>query len=48
MLNTTGAFDKKITREKSNCLIHNISLMFLCLLLLVAICVSSNFDHAKY
>ena len=22
--------------------------MFLCLLLLVAICVSSNFDHAKY
>ena len=32
--------DKKVTCEKSNCLIHKISLAIICFLLLLAICVS--------
>ena len=39
MLNTTETSfdDKKVTCEKNNCLIHTISLVILCSLLLVAI-----------
>ena len=45
MLNTTETSfdDKKETREKNNCLVHTISLVIICLLLLVVICVSCIF-----
>ena len=50
ILNTfvTLLYDKKVACAKSNCLIHNISLIIICLLLLVVICVSFYFYYAKY
>ena len=40
--------DKKLTCEKSNCLIHTISLVIICLLLLSVISISCYFYHLEY
>ena len=47
ILNTTEILlnDKNVTCAKSNGLIQTISLIFICLLLLVAICVIRNIDQ---
>ena len=44
-LNTIDTYksDKKANCKKVNCLIHRISLIIICLLLLVVICVTSYF-----
>ena len=39
---------KKVGCAKRNCVIHNISLVIICLLLLVVICVTFYFYYAKY
>ena len=50
MLNTTEILhnDKKLEFVKSSCLIHTISLIVICSLLLVVICVSCYFYYTKY
>ena len=49
MLNTTetSTDDKKVTREKSNCLIHTISVVIICLLLIV-ISISCYYNYTKH
>ena len=49
ILNTTETSfdDKKVTCGKSNCLIHTISLVIICLLFLIVVFVSSYFYYAK-
>ena len=47
ILSITEAFGKKITCKKSNCFIHTILFVIICLLLLV-ICVSCCFYYTKY
>ena len=49
LLNTTETSldDKKVTCEKSNCLIHTMSFVIICLLLLVVICVSRYFSYTN-
>ena len=39
--------DKKVVCAKSNCLIHNISLVMICLLLSVVICIRSCFCYTR-
>ena len=50
MLNTTEILHnaKKLEFVKSSCLIHTISLIVICSLLLVVICVSCYFYYTKY
>ena len=50
MLNTTEILhnNKKFEFVKSSCLIHTISLIVICLLLLVVIGVSCYFYYTKY
>ena len=50
ILDTTESLlnDKKIACEKSNCLIHTISLVIIFLLLIVVIYVSCYFYYTKY
>ena len=50
ILNTTQTLlnHKIVAFEKSNLLIHIISLVIICLLLLFVICVSCYFYHTKY
>ena len=50
ILNTTQTLlnHKKVAFEKSNPLIHIISLIITCLLLLFVICVSCYFYYTKY
>ena len=50
ILNTTETLlnDKKVACPKSNCLIYNISLVIICLLLLVDICLSCFIYYEKY
>ena len=50
VLNTaeTSLVDKKVMCEIINCLIHPISLIIICLLLLVVIFVSCFFHYIKY
>ena len=49
-LNTTKTLynDKKVASAKINYLIHTVSLVIICLLLLFAICVSCSFYYTKY
>ena len=49
-LNTTESSlgDEKLRREKISCLIDTITLVFIWLLLLVVICVSSYLYYKKY
>ena len=48
ILNTTEAFDKKLTCENNNCFIHFILMVIICLLLLIVICVNCYFCYTKY
>ena len=50
ILNTTETLlnDKKVAHEKSNCLLHTISLVIVYFLLLVVVCVSCYFFYTKY
>ena len=49
LLNTTETSldDKKVTCEKSNCLIHTMSFVIIYLLLLIVICVSRYFSYTN-
>ena len=49
-LNTTKTLynDKKVASAKINYLIHTVSLVIICLILLFVICVSCSFDYTKY
>ena len=40
-------YDKKVTREKSNFLIHTISLVIICLLLLAVISISCYYYYKR-
>ena len=48
ILNTTEAFDKKLTCENNNCFIHFILMVIICLLLLIVICVNCYFYYTKH
>ena len=50
VLNTTVNLlnDKKVTCQKFSSLIHTISFVMICILLLILICVSCYFCYTKY
>ena len=44
----TSLDDKKVTCEKSDCLIHTISLIIICLLLLTVVSISCYYYYMRY